>query len=146
VGYEELNRISSGVFKWGKQAMIDLWDVFQQAQIHSAANQADSAKQDSARTDRQLQTETQRLESKIDGLALICQALYEVLRERTAISEQEIEAKIKEIDLRDGRSDGRITGHPTQCPNCNRTAHTRQNVCMYCSTPIPGGHLFEKAR
>jgi hypothetical protein len=122
----------------------ELWDVYQQGQIGNATDVARAAKRDAAHADVRLHQEVQRLESKIDGLALICQALVEILRDRGGVSETDIEAKVKEIDERDGRSDGRIGGKPTQCPACHRPAHTRQRVCMYCSTPIRGGMLVEK--
>ena len=124
--------------------IYDLWDVYQQGQISSAADTAAAAKRDAAHTDARLHNEVLRLESKIDTLALICQALVEILRDRGGVSEPDIEAKMKDIDIRDGRSDGRIIGKPTECPKCHRSAHTRQRVCMYCSTPIEGGMLVER--
>ena len=61
-----------------------------------------------------------------DGLALVCEALWEVVRDHGGITETDIHDKIKEIELRDGRRDGRMTGH------------TRMSVCMYCGTPFEG--------
>ena len=124
--------------------IYDMWDVYQQGQISDAAHTAETAKQDASHTAARLHQEVLRLESKIDGLALICQALVEILRDSGGVSEASIESKIKEIDDRDGRSDGRIAGKPTECPRCHRPAHTRQRVCMYCSTPIEGGMLVER--
>lgn len=124
--------------------IFDIWDVYQQGHIVRAAKMAEAAKRDSAHTDARLHNEVLRLESKIDGLALICQAVAEILRDHGGVSETDIVAKMKEIDDRDGRSDGRIVGKPTACPKCHRPAHTRQRVCMYCSTPIEEGMLVEK--
>ena len=124
--------------------MHDLWDVFQQAQNQSASEAAEAAKRDVRHTDERLHNEVLRLESKIDGLAMICQALFEILRDKGGISQEEVEEKIREIDLRDGREDGRIAGRPTECPQCRRPAHTRQRVCMYCSAAIPGGMLVDR--
>jgi hypothetical protein len=124
--------------------LYDLWDIFQQHQISSATSTAESAQREVTRTDLRLHSEVQRLESKIDALALVCQSLIELLRDQGGISESEIQAKISEIDLRDGRRDGRISGRPTACPQCHRPAHTRQRVCMYCGTTIAEGMLLEK--
>ena len=124
--------------------IYDLWDVYQHGQISSARETAEAAKRDAGHTDARLHHEVLRLDSKIDGLAMICQALVEILRDRGGVSEADIEAKMKEIDDRDGRSDGRIAGKPTECPSCRRPAHTRQRVCMYCSTPIQGGMMVER--
>jgi hypothetical protein len=122
----------------------ELWDVYQQGQISSTKYTAEAAKKDAAQTNARLHAEVLRLESKIDGLALICQALVEILRDRGGVLEADIDAKIKEIDERDGRADGRIAGQPVECPSCHRPAHTRQRVCMYCSTHLPGSMLVER--
>lgn len=122
----------------------ELWDVYQQGKIESVTHTAESAKRDGTETAARLHSEVLRLESKIDGLALIAQALVEILRDRGGVSEADIEAKIMEIDERDGRSDGRISGQSVECPSCHRLGHTRQRVCMYCSTPLPSSMLVER--
>jgi len=124
--------------------IYDLWDVFQHGKIAAASGAAEDAKRDARHADTRLHAEVLRLESKIDGLALICQALFEILRDKGGVTQDEVDARMKEIDLRDGRADGRIRGQPTKCPQCKRIAHTRQRVCMYCSAPILGGMLAER--
>jgi hypothetical protein len=124
--------------------MFDLWDVFQQGQINKTSRTADSAKRDVKHTSERLNTETLRLESKIDNLAIICQALVEILRDQGGVSEEVIQSKIDEIDARDGRIDGKMSGKPIDCPNCGRPTHTRQIVCMYCSASLPDTLLVEK--
>ncbi len=125
--------------------MYDLWDVFQQGQINSARRDAESTKRDVKHTSARLQNESLRLESKLDNLAIICQALVEILRDKGGVTEEDIHSKINEIDARDGRVDGKMTGKPVNCPRCNRVTHTRQVICMYCSTPLPGTTFVEKA-
>ena len=124
--------------------LSDIWEIYQQGQLSDAAGNAEAAKRDAAQTSDRLHGEVRRLEAKIDGLALLCQALWEIIRDNTDFRDEQIEAKMKEIDLRDGRQDGRMVGHPTKCRKCGRPAHTRQRVCMYCGTAIHDGHLAEK--
>jgi hypothetical protein len=122
----------------------DLFDAYQQGLIADIQAKLKTARGETVRTEEHLQSETQRLEAKIDGLALICQALIEILRDSGGVAESTIEDRIREIDLRDGRADGRIAGSPTECSRCSRPAHTRQRVCMYCGTRIESGMLVEK--
>jgi len=82
----------------------DLWNVFRQGRTGRASELAEAARRDSRHTDAQLHAEVLRLESKIDGLALICQALFEILRDRGGIEQAEVEAKIADIDLRGGHA------------------------------------------
>ena len=123
---------------------MDLWDVYQHGQIASATATADAARQSAEHTYERTLRESSRLEAKIDALALISQALWELVRERTHLTEQDIQEKVKEIDARDGRMDGRILGSPGSCSKCNRPTHTRQSACMYCGEKIPRDHVFER--
>ena len=47
-------------------------------------------------------------QTTIDTLALSCAAMWELLSEKLGVTEQELLAKIEEIDLRDGKLDGKI--------------------------------------
>ena len=124
---------------------MDFWDAFQQqGQIQSASIAAEAARDTALNAYEKVQREAHRLEAKIDGLALVSQALWELVRERTQLSDDDIRAKIAEIDARDGRIDGRITGMPGTCTKCHRPAHSRQATCMYCGTAIERHHIFER--
>ena len=124
--------------------MVDFWDVFQQGQIEAASASAQLAQSTALNAEDRAKREIARLESKIDGLALVSQALWELVRERTGLTDDDIRARIEEIDARDGRSDGRLLGGPTTCKGCGRSAHTRQVACMYCGTAIERKHVFER--
>jgi ribosomal protein L32 len=125
--------------------LYDLWDLFQQGQIASARDTAEFAKRDAAQNADRLHKEVLRLDAKIDRLAIISQALWELVRDKTGVTEKDIEARIAEIDARDGRKDGKITGRPTTCPKCDRPAHTRHRVCPYCGAALDKGHIVEKS-
>ncbi|MBI5607279.1 MAG: hypothetical protein HY902_00195 [Deltaproteobacteria bacterium] len=116
--------------------MNPLWEVYQQGEIAGARSDAASARAQAQRSADQLHQEVRRLEAKIDGLALICQALVELLETRGGIREQEFLAKVDEIDLRDGVADGRMVRPVQECPRCQRTVHARQRTCMYCGETI----------
>lgn len=122
-----------------------LWDLLQQGQIGQANATAESAKQDSASNAEKLHKEVLRLEAKMDRLAIITQGLWELLIEKTDLTEKDIEAKIAEIDIRDGRKDGKILGKPTTCPKCTRPTHSRLRSCPYCGTALDKGHIVEKS-
>ncbi|MBT9568352.1 MAG: zinc ribbon domain-containing protein [Thiobacillus sp.] len=122
-----------------------LWDLLQQGQIGQANATAESAKQSSANNAERLHKEVLRLEARMERLAIITQGLWELLREKADLTEKDIEAKIAEIDIRDGRKDGKILGKPTTCPKCERPTHTRLRSCPYCGTALDKGHIVEKS-
>lgn len=80
---------------------------------------------------------------RIDALALTCQALWELLQQKTGLTEDELQAKMQEIDLRDGVEDGRMSGTSLKCPGCSREVNSRRGNCMYCGSVLPAGHRFE---
>lgn len=114
----------------------DLWDVYQQGQINDAAHNANAARRDSKQNSERLHTELQRVNAKIDGLALVCESLWELLQENTDLDKNAIQKKMDEIDTRDGRRDGKMSGKPVTCSTCDRPGHTKTSVCMYCGTSL----------
>ena len=84
------------------------------------------------RSDIVLRGKVTELTRKVYRLELLNQALWELARDRLSLTEEELEAKTKEIDLRDGISDGRISEVPLKCPSCGRVSSSRFWKCLYC--------------
>lgn len=83
------------------------------------------------------------LEVTVSHMALACQAMWELLRERGGITDAELLAKIKEVDLRDGVADGRMRPVIVNCPKCGKPSNTKHSQCMYCGAAIPKPHVFQ---
>ncbi|MCX7871996.1 MAG: hypothetical protein N2487_01775 [Verrucomicrobiae bacterium] len=110
-----------------------LFDIYQQIAIRQAVEKVDQAK---TTVDR-LRDEIRVLSNRCDTLALVCQSLWEILKEQTGMDDAQILKKMQEIDLRDGVADGKITGRPISCPSCGRTNNTRRPTCIYCGHDLP---------
>ena len=95
--------------------------------------------QSSASVDHVLRGRVKELESKISRLQLVNAALWEVVRDKLGIAEQELEAKMREVDARDGVEDGQVTEVPLKCPACGRVSSSKYWKCLYC------GQEFERA-
>ncbi len=81
---------------------------------------------------RDARREVRELEDRLDRLTLICQALWELLKERGELTEEDLAVKIREVDLRDGRADGKISKQIKRCGKCDRVMSPRHQKCMYC--------------
>jgi len=114
------------------------FDISQQLSGYSAQKTADRAIEKNAETVLDLQTVAHRL----DALTLASQALWELLRERTGLTDHEILRRIEQIDLRDGHKDGKITPRPIVCPNCGKTLNSRHKRCIYCSATLVPSEVF----
>ena len=78
-----------------------------------------------------------KLESQIERLLMITEALWTLLKEKHGLEDQELLRRIVEIDLRDGRLDGRVAPTPPgPCPKCQRIVSKQSVRCLYCGEPL----------
>jgi len=97
----------------------------------------ESASQKARRDTRDLEQEIRVLEQRVGRLALTSIALAEILRDQLGISGEVIEAKIREIDLRDGKLDWTYRPSAITCKECGRVSSPMSATCIYCGTPLP---------
>ena len=115
--------------------------VLQAQQIRDADAAADRAGAQANRaTERALEAEM-----NVERLLLVTQAMWEFLRERTEVTDADLEAKIQEIDLRDGQGDGKMARQVAVCGNCHRKTGVRAHRrCFYCGTTLEKQHVVER--
>jgi hypothetical protein len=118
-----------------------LWDLYQQYRIWQLDKRADVADQRSAADAATVQAAA-HLDEKVNRLALICRAMFELM-EASGVTEEQLKAKILEIDLRDGQADGRVSPQPRRCPKCGAMMSPRFGRCLFCGYRDEGADLFE---
>src|SRR5579871_477788 len=80
---------------------------------------------------------------QVNKLTLANMALFELLQARLGITEDEMLAKMTEIDLRDGKLDGHAPApQPIVCEVCGRPYSKRHNHCLYCGHVNMHGTAF----
>lgn len=112
-----------------------IWDLHQDGRIQDA--------QQEARVADAVVSEFARMHRRLDRLALASQAMWELLRDRAGITEEELKAKILEVDLRDGTTDGRMSTQITDCPKCVAKTNSKRATCVMCGAPLEVRHSFE---
>jgi len=115
-----------------------IWDLYQQKGINEARSTATSA---SHKVDRQKE-QLNDLLRHIDRLSLASQAMWELLRDYSDLTEEHLEAKMLEIDGRDGKVDGKMSATTFDCPHCGRPTNSRRDNCVMCGAPLPRQHKF----
>lgn len=108
------------------------------AGLAAAANAGEAARQNSRitqvdQTSLMMKTELTDLKEQVERLALLNQSLWELLRDKIGVTDGDLEAKIREVDLRDGIPDGKLSQHPLRCPRCGRVSNSRHKKCLYCN-------------
>ena len=84
---------------------------------------------------RRAETQVQALEARVDRLAMLCEAMWTLLRDNTAFTDEQLLDRITEIDLEDGKLDNQVKRSTAiECHNCGRTIARRMAKCMYCGT------------
>src|SRR5262245_53552781 len=107
-----------------------LWDLYQQYRIEQLDQRLDRVNDDAAAGAATVRAAA-ALEAKVDRLALICRAMFELMQ-ASGVTEDQLKAKILEIDLRDGHADGRMTRPPTKCPKCGAMVCAQFARCLFC--------------
>ena len=118
-----------------------LQEFFQNRRIQSGGEKSEHAHEKARRTE----TDVADLERRVDALTLACQALWEITRAHAGLTEEVILHKMEEIDLRDGRADGRIAPKPAACPHCNRTNNGARSTCIYCGKGLAPSGVFDRS-
>lgn len=117
-----------------------IWDLMQFAGIRDAQRLATTAHgkaEDST-------SAAGSLEARFERLALVCHAMWELLRDSGNVSEEQLISKMREIDLSDGTLDGRRSATIKKCSACHRVMSPRHSKCLYCgaerliSSPFDG--------
>lgn len=122
-----------------------LWELFQTSRIEQSnrnAADAEALAREAQGDVGDLRRRVSVLEKQCERLTLAAMAMAEIVRDKLKLSEQEIEAKLAEIDLRDGRLDGQFrppVGSATvaRCPDCHRPNGANRRQCLYCGTALP---------
>ena len=118
--------------------MSFLWDMVQDDRIVEVSVKAASARgQASAAQDR-----VDQLEGRLESLLLANAAMWSLMRERLGVTDAELIERMRQIDLLDGKADGKMSARVLDCPSCKRTMSTRFRRCVYCGTPVAGGSPF----
>lgn len=118
-----------------------LIDLYQQQRIGEAQRKAEAATD----TTKRLAWQVEDLQRKTDALTIACQALWELLRSTTGLTDAMVLQKMEEIDLRDGRKDGKISPRTRTCPQCRRKSNAGRAHCLYCGSDLSKENLFETA-
>ena len=90
-----------------------------------------------------LSTELSQQEKRIDKLIMINQALWFFLKEHLNLTEDDLFAKVEEIDLLDGKLDGKVKIQAKKCPKCDRVVSLKHDKCLYCGAEHLAETIFE---
>jgi len=119
-----------------------IWNAIQQGQISRNAATAGVASGEAARAAGRSKASIEKFEERINKLVLVCKATFELLQETSGVTENQLAEKILEIDLRDGKEDGKVSPVPKRCPECDASICAKFNRCLFCGYEDTEGDAF----
>lgn len=82
-------------------------------------------------------TRARAVADELARLELVCEAMWELVKEKTGLIDDDLLGKMAELDLTDGVADGKKSkGGPVVCPKCQRPNSRRHDFCIYCGEHI----------
>lgn len=118
------------------------WELYQLKRTSDAIATARDAERKATDLESRVDPKVFQLEKQVERLSLGCQAMWELLTEILGVDQETILAKMEEIDLRDGKRDGKIHREQVECQSCGRLGHTGRARCLYCGSDLNRRHLF----
>ena len=82
------------------------------------------------------------VDDRIDRLALLCEAMWELLIEKTDISEEDLQKKVAALDEVDGRKNFRRQRVAAPC-ECGAKVPPARLTCQFCGAPATGRSIFD---
>ena len=84
-------------------------------------------------------------QKQIEHLTLLCQSMWELLRDTTGLTDDQLRHKVSVVDSRDGHSDGKISKQVFACPRCGKNCNSTNDRCVMCGADLRlhKPHIFE---
>ena len=102
----------------------------------SKINDAEDAAGRAQRQGTELRGEIHHLRDKVAKLSMTCQALWELLRDRTKLTEEDLQRKVASVE--------ESLAEPLACPQCGRAVSRKKNDrCMFCGIQAKSDRIFD---
>jgi hypothetical protein len=78
------------------------------------------------------------LEHRVDKLELVCESLWEIIKEEKSLTETDLIERMSQVDLKDGKFDGKKRReNAAECSNCGRMNSKRLKCTEFPGHKIP---------
>ena len=117
-----------------KQPMIE--DLIFASAIHSKVRRGNDAAENASRTAADARRQAELLQCDVEKLFMLTEALWTILKEKHGCTDEELVRRVQEIDLRDGKLDGKVATVQPDCPQCGRKLMGKRPLCLYCGAEV----------
>ena len=84
------------------------------------------------------------LEQRYERMSLVTNALWQLLKAHTGLTDADLKKYIEKVDLADGVRDGKMARNKgaMDCPKCSRRVLKSATVCAWCGEKLTSGDPF----
>jgi hypothetical protein len=119
---------------------MSLWDLIQTVQIANLKARQNSASSELERAAAQGEVLENQLTDRFERVVLVTEAMWELLSERLGLTMDDLVARVRDVDARDGSIDGKrgaTAGTPLlHCPACHAAVPLGKTSCQFCGTKV----------
>lgn len=99
---------------------------------------ASQSARDASSEARRASTKAEQVQFDVERLLMITEALWMILKEQHGYDDAELQRRVAEIDMRDGKLDGKVARTaPVKCPKCSKPLSKKRPRCIYCGHVAP---------
>ena len=110
---------------------MSLWDIYQHMQIRGVRTAQHASEMDALHRDHRQEERIEEVDSRIDNLLLLTEALWELCSERLGISEADLDARVRH--LLDAKNSQQVA-EKIRCSSCQAAVPHDMDRCQFCGT------------
>ena len=111
-------------------------DVLFSSAVHLLDTQNRDGGESGSRAASDVRTQNEFIQCDVEKLFMLTEALWTILKEKHGCTDAELVQRVQEIDLRDGKLDGKVAKVNPDCPKCSRKLMGKRPVCLYCGAEV----------
>ena len=111
-------------------------DVLFSSAVHVMDKQNRDGSESVSRSATDVRAQNEIIQCDVEKLFMLTEALWTILKEKHGCTDAELVQRVQEIDLRDGKLDGKVAKVNPDCPKCSRKLMGKRPVCLYCGAEV----------
>jgi hypothetical protein len=111
-------------------------DVLFSSAVHLMDKQNRDGGESVSRAATDVRAQNEIIQCDVEKLFMLTEALWTILKEKHGCTDAELVQRVQEIDLRDGKLDGKVAKVNPDCPKCSRKLMGKRPVCLYCGAEV----------
>ncbi len=121
---------------------VDFMDLYHHHRFKQAQSQVNRVAGEQAFARAAQRDDINALHDRLDRLTMLCEAMWMLLKDETGYTEEDLEARLYDLDMSDGSRDQRKRTVPQRC-GCGAMVHPRSTRCVFCGDEAPERPAFD---